>query len=67
MRRSLLLMCVLAAALLARESFGGERKIGRQELLDKTTGFWVGQLVGNTTRSAPSSIRQRADSGKLAS
>ena len=27
----------------------------------------VGQLVDNTTRSAPSSVRQRADSGKLPS
>ena len=27
----------------------------------------LGQLVGSTTRSAPSSIRQRVDSGKLPS
>lgn len=47
MKRSTPVLCLLVAALLVQPSVAEERKISREELLDKITGFWVGQLVGN--------------------
>jgi ADP-ribosylglycohydrolase len=42
-----LLVSVLVVTLFVEPCDAEPRKIGRQELLDKLTGFWVGQLVGN--------------------
>ena len=47
MKRQSLFLGMLLAALLLRPCGAEERKISREELLDKTTGFWLGQLVGN--------------------
>ena len=47
MKRFALLMCVFLAAPLMRPCVAEERRITRDELLDKIHGFWVGQLVGN--------------------
>ncbi len=38
---------VFVVALFVQPRAAEHRKIGREELLDKITGFWVGQLVGN--------------------
>lgn len=47
MKRLSAIACLLLAALTVRPSVAEERTISREDLLDKITGFWVGQLVGN--------------------
>ena len=47
MNRVSTMLGVLAASALLQPCFAQQQKISREELLDKTTAFWVGQLVGN--------------------
>jgi ADP-ribosylglycohydrolase len=47
MKRTSILVGMLIATLSVQPSLAEQRKISREQLLDKITGFWVGQLVGN--------------------
>ncbi|MFO7775737.1 MAG: ADP-ribosylglycohydrolase family protein [Candidatus Hydrogenedentota bacterium] len=47
MMRRTVLVTVIAACLLVSAASAEERTITRTELLDKVSGFWLGQLVGN--------------------
>ena len=47
MKRWSILVGVLVVSLFTHVCDAEQRRISREELLDKLTGFWVGQLVGN--------------------
>ena len=47
MKRLPMLLCLLIVGMLIQTCGAEERTISREKLLDKTNGFWVGQLVGN--------------------
>ncbi len=47
MMRRTALVTIIAACVLAGAASAEERTITRAELLDKVSGFWIGQLVGN--------------------
>ena len=49
----LTIICYLVLSFLPHKNFSQERKISEDELIeDKISGFWIGQLTGNYTRTS---------------
>ena len=56
LKRTTFVSIVLLAVVGTQFCTAAEREISRAELLDKISGFWIGQLVGNYDVSANMNI-----------